>query len=129
MKFTERGSKVLISRSGSDEAGGAQKESVGILRKPDYDVGEELRSKLTPEELREVEAYVTRARRSSTVDQEYAVVTFVDNLAKVSNWLKSADPEEVKAFHEKVRKPLTKLRRQFAAAAGGSGDKDGNGED
>lgn len=115
MHFRERGRSVQVLRTSYNE--GDKKPShevLGRLVKPKLEIDDELKSKLTPDELAEVQQYLSKTGRREALRLEYEASRFPETLSLVTEWLATADQASAAAFAEQVAKPLTRLRRTLA---------------
>lgn len=117
MQFRERNNKVQLVRTtyNKDEKKGTS-EIVGRLNRANMALPDDVREKLTPAEVAEVEAYIARHGETRGVELRYAVSQFRRNLEDVSEWLKTATQEEIARLADEVQKPMLRLRRQMAKA-------------
>lgn len=124
MHFRDRGQNIQLVRTSYDKAAKKPKtEILGRLTRSKMAIDADLREKLTPDEVVEVESYIARFGNAISVELQYAAVTFPKTLTQVSNWLKTVDNEEAVRFFEEIQRPLTRLRRQLVKAADDAGDK------
>jgi hypothetical protein len=120
MHFRDRGRSVqLVRTTYNSETKKPETEVVGKLSRPSLNLAEDVKAKLKPEELAEVEQFRSRTLRRENVDLEYSVSQFPQSISKVIEWLKSADAEAAAALADEVQKPLSKLRRQLIKAGSG----------
>lgn len=114
MQIRERGNVVKLVRTAYDEEGKSVKSEVlATVKKPDLELTEEERAKLTADELEQYKAFLGRAMQQVNIEQAYAASRFVENLELVSGWISTAPPEEALALSSKAKKVLRTLRRQF----------------
>jgi hypothetical protein len=114
MQITERGNSIKLIRTTYDpKAKAPTSEIVAKVQRPDLELTEAERAKLTPEELEQFEAYCRTAMRTINIEREYAALRLPETLEMVSEWLSAAPREEALAFGSKIQKPLKKLRRKI----------------
>jgi hypothetical protein len=117
MQFRERNERVQLIRItySKDEKKGVP-EMIGRLSRSNMALPDDVKDKLTPDELTEVEAYIARRAETRSVELRYAVSQFHRNLDDVSEWLRTAGQDDVARFIHEIQKPLLRLRRQMAKA-------------
>lgn len=114
MQIRERGNVVRLVRSVYDEEGKSAKAVVlATVKRPNLELTDEERAKLTADELEQYNAFLGRATQQINIEQAYAAARFVENVELVSGWLSTASPEDALALSSKAKKALRTLRRQF----------------
>ena len=114
MQIRERGDVVRLIRTTYDEAAKAPKSEVlAKLKRPDLDLTDDERSKLTSEELEQFETFRRGAVRNINIEQSYAAYRLPETLELVTAWLSTVPRQEALDFGLRVQKPLRTLRRQL----------------
>ena len=114
MQFRDRGSSVRLIRTGYDaEAKKPTSEVIGKLQRPKMALDDDVRAKLTAEELQEVEAYRQGILRSEGVAREFAAQSLKDHLKLAMEWLAAAPAAEAKTFAGDIQRPLKQLKREL----------------
>jgi hypothetical protein len=114
MRFREKAQTINLVRT---SATGGEPVVIGKLDRSNMELTPDLRGKLTPEEVIEVEQYITAKGSAHFVDQQYAALHFDETLEKVTEWLKVVPAEEAARFVEETHKSMRKLRQQLVKAA------------
>ena len=118
MHFRDRGRSIqLVRTSYNPETKKPATEVLGRLRRPDLEASNELKSRLRPGELAELDAYLSRVGRREVIEREYAATRFAETLALVSSWLETVDEATAAIFIDEIQRPLNKLRRQVGKIA------------
>jgi hypothetical protein len=113
MHFRNRGKSIQLVRTTYDASTKRPKtEVMGRLSPPKFELTDDIKEKLTAEELEEVTAYSTDVGRKRAVDRDYAVAHFGETLEAVNEWLSVVDVETGERFLNDVRRPLRGLRRE-----------------
>ena len=114
MQIRDRGNSIKLVRTSFDDDGKAVKnEVVATVKRPNLELTDEERAKLTTEELEQFETFHQRAMREVNIERNYAAYRFVETLELVSGWLSNAPREEALALSSKAQKTLKALRRQI----------------
>ena len=124
MRFREKAQNINLVRT---DATGGDPVMVGKLHRANMELTDELRGKLTAEEIVEVEQYIAAKGGAHFVDQQYAALHFSETLDKVTEWLTVVPAEDAARFVEETHKSMRKLRQQLVKAAN-TGATEGEGE-
>ena len=123
MQFRARGNLVRLVRSGYDaEAKKPTSEIIAKLVRPDLELSDADRAKLTPEEIEEVEAFRNNASSATNIERDYAVHRLPEVLRLATEWLATAPKDRAATLAADIQKPLKKFRRDLEIARGGSED-------
>jgi len=116
MQFRDRGSIVCLVRTSFDaETKTRSVEEVARVLRPELELSDSDRARLTAEELEEFESYRGKEIRSLAIERDYAAHRLPETLELVSGWLSAAPREEALAFCARLQRPFKKLRRQIAS--------------
>lgn len=125
MHFRDRGKSIQLVRTTYDATTKRPKTQImGRLSPPGYEVTDELKEGLTPEELQEVTAYSANVAHRQAIEREYAAAHFAESIQAATEWLSVADGVAAEHFINEVRRPMRGLRREIARierAADGDG--------
>lgn len=111
MHFRERDQIVQIIRTKYDAASKKGKnEIVGRLAKGNPKVTDELKAALTPEERKEVAAWITGHATMKRLRQELAVRTLQENMALAEAWFKEQKSDEARFLAASLVPAWTRLR-------------------
>ena len=115
MHFRFRGNNIQVVKSQPDgDSGKAKSLPMGSINRATMAISDKLRSSCSPEELREIEAWVKRYQTVHELKQKHAALTLPEQMAAAAAWFKTADPDEARQVAEDVIATTTVLRRAMA---------------
>lgn len=111
--FVDGAKQIRIIRSNPDDSEGPKRVPVGVLRKADLELGEQLREALTPEEVKEVEAVASAYKLSEDLRRRQLALSFPAIAREVMEYFStSADNVERQLIACAVMESIRQLRKQ-----------------
>ncbi len=111
MHFRERGQIVQIIRTKYDAAVKKGKnEIVGRLAKANPKISDELKAVLTPEERKEVAAWIAGYATTERLKHELAVRTLQENMTMAEAWFKGQKSDEARLLAASLVPAWAQLR-------------------
>lgn len=111
MHFRVRGSNVQIVRSDPDPATGkAKSQPVGSANLKTAKISQRALAVLTPAEVTEVEAWLTRQREIEARRRELEFESLPAALSTLREWVLEAEPAKIDPLREEVMRGLAQLR-------------------
>lgn len=115
MYFRFRGNNIQVVKSQPDpESGKAKSLPLGSINRATLAISDKLRSNCSPDELREIEAWVKRYQSVDELKQKHAAMTLPEQMAAAAAWFRTANADEARQVAEEVLATTTVLRRALA---------------
>jgi hypothetical protein len=107
MLFRERGKNIQILRPSAEK----RPEVIGRLAKPKLVLADDVKGRMTAAEVAEVEMFIEHEIGKKERALAAQADQFPETIKAVTQWLESGDKAAAEAFSQKVRRPLSKMRR------------------
>jgi len=115
MHFRFRGNSIQVIRSQIDaESGKAKSVPIGSINRATLGITDNLRGNCSPEELREIEAWVGRYQAVDDLKRKHAALTLPEQLGAAALWLEAASAEEVRELVDDIVSGINGVRKAFA---------------
>ena len=115
MHFRFRNNNIQVVKSRLDPRNGKAKSvPVGSINRASLAVSEKLSSNCSPEELKQIEAWVRRYREVDDLRRKLAALTLPEQISTAIEWLELAEREEAAEAAEDILTATAALRRVLA---------------
>jgi hypothetical protein len=112
MHFRFRGNNIQVVRSQIDpKSGKAKSIPIGSINRAKLAVSEKLSANCSPDELKEIEAWVKRRHEIEKLKVKVAALTLPEQVASAIKWFETASPQEAREPAEEALAALAQLRR------------------
>jgi len=114
MHFRFRGNNIQVVKSQLDpKTGKAKSIPLGSINRANLAVSEKLSGNCSPDELKEIEAWVSRYRGVDDLKHKVAALTLPEQIAAAMQWFKQASPDEGREPAEEILASIAILRRML----------------
>lgn len=117
MHFRHRGNNVQIVRSVAAEGGKKKSVPVGSINKANLKITDKLRGECTQQEIKEIEAWVTRYAAQEQLKNQVAALTLAEQMSKAVAWLEKADPKVAADVINDISDAMPLLRKALISKA------------
>jgi len=114
MHFRFRGNNIQVVKSQMDpKTGKAVSTPIGSINRVKFAVSKKLLGNCSPEELKEIEAWVKRYRAVDDLKHKVAAVTLPEQISAAMKWFKQASAEDAREPAEDALAAIAMLRRML----------------
>lgn len=112
MHFRFRGNNIQVVKALPDpDSGKAVSTPIGSINRATMAISDKLRSNCSPQELREIEAWVKRYQTIDSLKHKHAAMTLPEQMAAAAQWFQVADPAEARQPADDILTTMTMLRK------------------
>lgn len=115
MHFRFRGNNIQVVKSQPDpDSGKAKSTPLGSINRATLAISDKLRGACSPEELKEIEAWVRHYQTVDNLKKKHAALTLPEQMAAATRWFAQASPEESRQVADDILATTVVLRRMLA---------------
>lgn len=112
MHFRFRGNNIQVVKTAPDRDTGKMKSTpMGSINRATMTVSEKLRSNCSPDELREIQAWVTRYQAVDVLKLKHAALTLPEQMAAAIQWFDTASPDDARQTADDILSTMAVMRQ------------------